>query len=185
MSSHHIIRENQEPALVLLKSTNEEFLGQLCEWSPKIYCHYLLLDWIKDIQIKVDVIFGPSEFRSTSLESMKDQIPIDYLELDKSDDLRILTKSIDNRSIHLLGDNPAILNQSVSNKEIILYNEMFKAFHIKGKWQKWKNEGEKFNLSSSPDKTSNLILLESEYSVIESGLITIYSENGLIIQELS
>jgi hypothetical protein len=62
---------------------------------------------------------------------------------------------------------------------------MFKAFHIKGKWQKWKNEGEKFNLSSSPDKTSNLILLESEYSVIESGLITIYSENGLIIQELS
>ena len=38
MSSHHIVKEKQEPALYIhqLGDFNEEFLGQLLEWSPTV-----------------------------------------------------------------------------------------------------------------------------------------------------
>ena len=38
MSSHHIVREKQEPALLVLGLDNfpDELLGQLLEWSPTV-----------------------------------------------------------------------------------------------------------------------------------------------------
>lgn len=40
MSSHHIVREKQEPALLVLSmdAFDEEMLGQLLEWSPTVIC---------------------------------------------------------------------------------------------------------------------------------------------------
>ena len=36
MSSHHIVRDDQEPALIIANgaSCSNELLGQLLEWSP-------------------------------------------------------------------------------------------------------------------------------------------------------
>jgi thiamine pyrophosphokinase len=38
MSSHHIVRDDQEPALIIANgaSCNPELLGQLLEWSPLV-----------------------------------------------------------------------------------------------------------------------------------------------------
>lgn len=38
MSSHHIVREKQEPALLImdLNGFNDEHLGQLLEWNPTV-----------------------------------------------------------------------------------------------------------------------------------------------------
>ena len=38
MSSHHIVREKQEPALLVLGLDDfpDELLGQLLEWSPTV-----------------------------------------------------------------------------------------------------------------------------------------------------
>ena len=38
MSSHHIVRDDQEPALIIANgaSCNNELLGQLLEWSPLV-----------------------------------------------------------------------------------------------------------------------------------------------------
>src|ERR1022692_4672005 len=58
MSSHHIVREKQEPALLLLGLDNfaDELLGQLLEWSPtvittpqtaeKLIVYGIKIDWI-------------------------------------------------------------------------------------------------------------------------------------------
>jgi thiamine pyrophosphokinase len=38
MSSHHIVRDDQEPALIIANgaSCSEELMGQLLEWSPLV-----------------------------------------------------------------------------------------------------------------------------------------------------
>ena len=56
MSSHHIIREKQEPALVLhdLDNINMEYLGQLLEWSPTIVALEQCLEATDIVGIKVD-----------------------------------------------------------------------------------------------------------------------------------
>ena len=38
MSSHHIVRDDQEPALIIANgaSCSDELMGQLLEWSPLV-----------------------------------------------------------------------------------------------------------------------------------------------------
>src|SRR5690606_19720745 len=60
MSSHHIVRENQEPALLVTTghSIDHELLGQLLEWSPTVITDTHNLDYLLALGIKVDVVFG-------------------------------------------------------------------------------------------------------------------------------
>lgn len=66
MSSHHIVRENQEPALLVgyFKALDDDKLGQLLEWSPTLITDDHNLDYFLAAGIKVDILF--------SKESMSD-----------------------------------------------------------------------------------------------------------------
>lgn len=60
MSSHHIVRENQEPALLVasISALDEEHLGQLLEWSPSILTDDYHVDFLLAEAIKVDIVFS-------------------------------------------------------------------------------------------------------------------------------
>ncbi|UOE49903.1 thiamine diphosphokinase [Mucilaginibacter sp. SMC90] len=63
MSSHHIVREKQEPALLVLSmdTFDEEMLGQLLEWSPTVICTTNTAEKLDASGIKVDWIIGDGE----------------------------------------------------------------------------------------------------------------------------
>lgn len=58
MSSHHIVREKQEPALLVLSTQHfsDELFGQLLEWSPTIIATALMAEKLHSEGIKVDWI---------------------------------------------------------------------------------------------------------------------------------
>ena len=60
MSSHHIVTEKQEPALVIAngEACSSELLGQLLEWSPTVIVLDGALDRVLGLGIKIDVILG-------------------------------------------------------------------------------------------------------------------------------
>ena len=60
MSSHHIVREKQEPALYIhhLGNFDEENLGQLLEWSPTIVVAASEYEKALSLGIKIDVVIG-------------------------------------------------------------------------------------------------------------------------------
>ncbi|CAG5070048.1 hypothetical protein DYBT9623_02788 [Dyadobacter sp. CECT 9623] len=60
MSSHHIVREKQEPALIIAngEACSEELLGQLLEWSPFIVVLDNAIYRVLELGIKVDVWLG-------------------------------------------------------------------------------------------------------------------------------
>lgn len=60
MSSHHIVRENQEPALVIANGEvcSTELLGQLLEWSPYVVVLDGALPRVLDLNIKIDALLG-------------------------------------------------------------------------------------------------------------------------------
>lgn len=60
MSSHHIVREDQEPALVLedWHELGEQLLGQLLEWSPTVVASDSAAVEMTARQTKVDVVIG-------------------------------------------------------------------------------------------------------------------------------
>lgn len=60
MSSHHIVRDDQEPALIIAngESCHPELLGQLLEWSPKVIVLDRAMDRVVELGIKADVLLG-------------------------------------------------------------------------------------------------------------------------------
>lgn len=60
MSSHHIVRDDQEPALIIANgaSCNPELLGQLLEWSPLVVVLDSAMVRVMKLDIKVDVLLG-------------------------------------------------------------------------------------------------------------------------------
>jgi thiamine pyrophosphokinase len=60
MSSHHIVRDDQEPALIIAngESCSSELLGQLLEWSPIVIVLDSAIERVLELGIKVDVLLG-------------------------------------------------------------------------------------------------------------------------------
>ena len=81
MSSHHIVRDDQEPALIIANgaSCSEELLGQLLEWSPFIIVLDSAMDRVLELGIKVDVLLGDFD-RGFDPEYYKDkQFPLEII----------------------------------------------------------------------------------------------------------
>jgi thiamine pyrophosphokinase len=60
LSSHHIVRDDQEPALIIANGAacNPELLGQLLEWSPLVIVLDSAIERVMELDIKVDVLLG-------------------------------------------------------------------------------------------------------------------------------
>lgn len=70
MSSHHIVRDNQEPALLFLDSDNcnSELLNQLLEWSPFIIATEDSNTFLKIRDVKPDVILSSNSSMNENIE---------------------------------------------------------------------------------------------------------------------
>ena len=60
MSSHHIVRDDQEPALIIANGAacSPELLGQLLEWSPFVIVLDSAIERVLELGIKIDVLLG-------------------------------------------------------------------------------------------------------------------------------
>ena len=60
MSSHHIVREKQEPALIILSLNgfDQENLGQLLEWSPTVVVNKPIYKEVEELGIKIDAVIS-------------------------------------------------------------------------------------------------------------------------------
>lgn len=60
MSSHHIVRDDQEPALIIANGAecSKELMGQLLEWSPLVIVLDSAIERVIKLGIKVDVLLG-------------------------------------------------------------------------------------------------------------------------------
>jgi thiamine pyrophosphokinase len=60
MSSHHIVRDDQEPALIIANGAecSRELMDQLLEWSPLVIVLDNAMSRVINLGIKVDVLLG-------------------------------------------------------------------------------------------------------------------------------
>jgi thiamine pyrophosphokinase len=81
MSSHHIVRDNQEPALLVLNASQMAFdvIEELLEWSPSIIVHETQMDLFLSRGIKIDAVIFEEAHRSDIMERVYDQLPVHLL----------------------------------------------------------------------------------------------------------
>lgn len=154
MSSHHIVRDDQEPALIIANGAacNPELLGQLLEWSPLIIVLDSAMERVVDLGIKVDVLLGDFD-RGFDPEIYKTtQYPIeivhtpdqDKTDLEKAFDYLIERKipavnviwATGKRADHTIANITNIVRYRNLLKIVIL-DDHSKIFLLPNKFEKW------------------------------------------------
>ncbi|WP_310594979.1 thiamine diphosphokinase [Flavobacterium sp.] len=81
MSSHHIVRDDQEPALIIANGAacQPELLGQLLEWSPLVIVLDSAIERVMELDIKVDVLLGDFDRDFNPEKYQTTQFPIEII----------------------------------------------------------------------------------------------------------
>lgn len=154
MSSHHIVRDDQEPALIIANGAecSRELLGQLLEWSPIVIVLDSAMDRVLDLNIKVDVLLGDFD-RGFDPEYYKEkQFPIeivrspnqDKTDLEKAFDYLIERKipavnvvwATGKRADHTITNITSIV-QYRDNLKIVMLDDHSKIFLLPKRFEKW------------------------------------------------
>ena len=88
MSSHHIVREKQEPALLIANgaSCRWELVQELLEWSPFIVVLDGAMPRVMELGIKVDVLLGDFDRDELNIEQIQEsQYPIEVIHTPNQD----------------------------------------------------------------------------------------------------
>jgi hypothetical protein len=88
MSSHHIVREDQEPALLILNAHAISFekIQELLEWMPTVIVTESEIETVVAWGIKVDVVLAPKAKANYWQEQLIEQAPVKIILFDDGRD---------------------------------------------------------------------------------------------------
>ena len=193
MSSHHIVRDDQEPALIIANgaSCDPELLGQLLEWSPLVIVLDSAIERVMELDIKVDVLLGdfdrgfdPETYKTTQypleIVHTPDQ---DKTDLEKAFDYLIERKipavnvvwATGKRADHTLTNITNIVRYRNSLKIVIL-DDHSKIFLLPNKFEKWYTAGTQISLI--PVGVVNGIYSQNLVYPLENDILTIGYRTG-------
>jgi thiamine pyrophosphokinase len=157
MSSHHIVRDDQEPALIIANGAacSSELLGQLLEWSPLVVVLDSAMERVVELGIKVDVLLGdfdrgfdpnyykethyPIEIIHTPDQNKTDlEKAFDYLHARNIPAVNVVWAT-GKRADHTITNITTIANYRDKLK-IVIIDDHSKVFLMPRKFEKWYTE---------------------------------------------
>jgi thiamine pyrophosphokinase len=154
MSSHHIVRDDQEPALIIANGAacKPELLEQLLEWSPFIIVLDSAIERVMQLNIKIDVLLGDFDRNFDANYYKEKQYPIEIIhapnqnktDLEKAFDY-LLEKNIPavnvvwatgRRTDHTISNITNIVRYRDKLKIVIL-DDHSKIFLLPKRYEKW------------------------------------------------
>lgn len=154
MSSHHIVRDDQEPALIIANGAacQPELLGQLLEWSPLVVVLDSAMERVMELDIKVDVLLGDFDRDFDPEKYQTEQFPIEIIhtpdqiktDLEKAFDYLIARNitavnvvwATGKRADHTITNITNIIRYRDTLKIVIL-DDHSKVFLLPKKFEKW------------------------------------------------
>ncbi|WP_224995389.1 hypothetical protein [Cesiribacter sp. SM1] len=112
MSSHHIVRDEQEPALLLWQPGQLSFeqAGQLLEWSPRVVVHQPALQEALTWGIKLDAVCTAPGDMPEVVAAVEHQQPVSILTLPGHNALQAVLQWLKDKqqaSLYLIADASA------------------------------------------------------------------------------
>jgi thiamine pyrophosphokinase len=187
MSSHHIVREKQEPALLILglDGFDDEQLGQILEWSPTVITTPIIAEKLISSGIKVDWII--TDETDEVLQSDIKQLPV-LGDTIISSALKHLTAQ-GYPAVNIVTDDFELADYLPYTNKInlvILYNQQ-KIYAVTTGFSKWKTKGEDIRLISHPTnlQTKGLSKInDSQFKTVADGFFSLsFSDPYLFISE--
>jgi len=172
MSSHHIVKEKQEPALYLhdLGNFDEEYLGQILEWSPTLIVNGAIYEKVLSLGLKVDVILNPVEgiapqenTRSIIGPGGEYNTVMNYLISEKYPAVNVIDED----------KKLADLAFYLSRINIVLFNSTEKSYAVKTGFSVWKPAGSIFLIDVVSYFEANNLMQKDErvFEVVKDGFV--------------
>ncbi len=187
MSSHHIVREDQEPALLILDchAIPLKFIEQLLEWSPTVIVSEAAIDYVLSWGIKIDVaIVSDSYFIKDELINQR---PIRIIQTDNSLLLMGIQFVMERKykAVNVLFSKMEeldIVSINTANLDIVAFcNKIRYGLINKGRFEKWLSQG--VQLYIYPTINVKTVGLNEQLVTVSNGLIAIESQDFFWIGE--
>jgi thiamine pyrophosphokinase len=187
MSSHHVVREKQEPALLVLglDTFSDELLGQLLEWSPTVIVTEDTAEKVHAFGIKIDWIIT-NEFHEALQSDIKvmplgndtpAEAALKYLVTRNYPAVNIITDELQLKDYILFTDK---IN-------LVIYHGNQKIYSVHSGFNKWKPAGEVIELLTHPEKlhTGGLApIINNRYQTTHDGFFSLqFDQPFLFIAE--
>ncbi|HRP90867.1 MAG TPA: thiamine diphosphokinase [Edaphocola sp.] len=200
MSSHHIVKENQEPALIIANGAacSMDLLNQLLEWAPLIIVLDGAMERVMDLGIKVDILMGDFDRDFDAEQYLKQQYPLkiihtpnqEHTDLDKAYQY-LIEKNI--KAVNVVWATGRRADHSITNMtnmvryreqlKIVLFDDYSKIFLLPKKFEKWYPKD--FKLSLIPIGTVTGITTKNLKYALENETLTIGYRTGASNQALN
>ena len=146
MSSHHFVKEQQEPAVFILEVEGISFdtVAPLLEWSPTLLVAQEAVEVVLSWGIKIDVVLGTLEFQIENRHLLEEQYPLRFLTVSSlsalEEGIHYLLAS-QHKGVHLVGfnhQNHQQLEKKILHLDLTLVDGDWKYYPVKGgKFSKW------------------------------------------------
>jgi len=154
MSSHHIVKDNQEPALIIAngESCSIDLLNQLLEWSPVVMVLDGAVNRVLSLGIKIDILLGDFDRNHNPQEVLQfqDNVEIVYTPDQNKTDLE---KGIDylinkgHTSINIVWATGKRADHTITNitnlvkykniATLVMFDDYSKIFCLPNSFKKW------------------------------------------------
>ncbi|MDH5828455.1 MULTISPECIES: hypothetical protein [Sphingobacterium] len=180
MSSHHIVRERQEPALLItdIYSIDIDLVGQILEWSPTIITDIDSYEAVTSQNYKVDVIFTnklidlPQEHvKSVFFETNYVEAALRYLVQEGYSAVNILGGGFDK----------TVLEQFAKKIDIVWLRDDKRTIFVQSGFQKWMPAGDELIIESTLNELELegvALISENKYKTIKDGFFKIKFSNS-------
>jgi hypothetical protein len=194
MSSHHFVKEGQEPALFVLEPIEFLIVEPLLEWAPLVLISDTVLDLVLSWGIKVDGVVQ-HELTVTELEdAFKHQFPVKIIESRENIIGSGLNYISDNghAAVNITGSAPEELFQAIANfgqnlQVNVLSGATKWSLVTSGSFGKWFDANQMVIIRTTPGSTLTTTGLEKamgqQWRVISSGTIAIKSNRSFWVSE--
>ncbi len=186
MSSHHVVRDNQEPAIILHDVRYEDYplVMNLLEWSPFVVLFDTSFEIVNAWGVKVDLLVSENnpgllhEYEKT----IEDQKPFIVKHCSFAELMSFL-KEKGHSMINYLGELNKV-KPFFNEFEIVTFDKASQYSYFNTIFEKWYPKGECLEIDCDHDyQVHNLSFENSKYTVEKDGLVTVNSKSTFWIKE--
>jgi hypothetical protein len=194
MSSHHFVKEGQEPSLFILDPLSQSHADSFLEWSPLVMVHEKAVDEVLLWGIKLDVVLAHVENVKALSERLIDQSPVKIVADSNPNDLTSalwLLVTLKQSSVYIMVKDPISIfnnpNLPVNQLQVNLVTENIKWSHVSsGVFKKWLSEGVELHVNglSGQQEIIGLTARDEHFIAKKDGLVQIINPDPFWIGEL-
>ncbi|MFN7259860.1 MAG: hypothetical protein ACK5TU_08195 [Cyclobacteriaceae bacterium] len=190
MSSHHFVKEDQEPALLIVNPTAISFekIQELLEWSPTVIVSAEAIITVQGWGIKMDAVLCLEGQQEELAVNLADQVPIRFITF--VEEMNILSVGYDllrnsnykavNVLVERLADLEVIQRFSFIDVEVFFDQKRW-VYIESGRFEKWLPQGNQLSIYPIVQTTS--INLDQHLVSMQDGKVKLESAKSFWVGE--